>query len=86
VLYTIVAVKDRALDAYGRPIFVHTQGQAIRSFQDEINRNAPDNEMFRHPEDYDLYFIGTFDDKTGNFENCPPLQIGIGKQLKTTGA
>lgn len=84
MILTVVVVKDRAADAYGRPIFVHTRGIAIRSFQDEINRPAADNEMYKHPEDFDLYFIGEWDDHTAEFIGftSAPEQIAIGKNLK----
>lgn len=86
MIYTIVSVHDRAADAYGRPIFVNSIGQAIRSFQDEINRPHENNEMNRHPDDFDLFELGTYDEHTGKFENLKdgPRQIAIGKQLKTT--
>lgn len=75
----IVAVKDRALDAFGRPFYVQTIGQAIRSFQDEVNNK--ESEIHKHPEDYDLYHLGTWNDDTGQFtNNQPPMQICIGKQ------
>jgi len=60
--YAVCAVKDRAVDAYNRPIYVPTIGVAIRSFTDEVNRK--DSELANHPEDYDLYEIGTWDDQT----------------------
>lgn len=78
----IVAVRDRAADAFMRPFFVPTRGMAIRSFQDEVNRAAPDNSMNAHPEDYDLFALGTFDEETGQFtgnQTGQPEQIAIGK-------
>lgn len=79
---TIVAIHDRATDAYSTPIFVHTTGQAIRGFQDEINE--PNNPMSKHPDDYDLYQLGEYDNATGAFTNLKePRQLAIGKQLKT---
>lgn len=78
----IVAIHDRAADAFGRPISVNALGQAIRSFQDEINRPAENNEMNRHPDDYDLFHLGTYDDNTGELTSLEePKQIAIGKQL-----
>lgn len=62
----VCAVKDRAVNAYNRPIFVPTVGVAIRSFNDEANRK--DSEMNNHPEDYDLYELGSWDDETGIYE------------------
>lgn len=87
MMYHIVSVHDRAADAYGRPIFVLAIGQAIRSFQDEINRAAPDNTMYAHPEDYHLYQLATFNDQTGHFENLEqPKQLAYGKQMKLAAA
>lgn len=84
MIYKIVSILDRAADAYGRPIFVLAIGQAIRSFQDELNRVAEDNTMNKHPDDYDMYELGIFDDNTGAFTSLEePKQIAIGKQLST---
>lgn len=60
--YSVCAVKDRAVNAYNRPIYVPTVGVAIRSFTDEVNRK--DSELQNHPEDYDLYELGQWDDET----------------------
>lgn len=79
----IVAVWDRAADAFMNPFVVPSLGLAIRSFQDEINR--PEGDMFKHPDDFDLYHLGLFDQDTGTFEveKGLPKQLSIGKQLST---
>jgi hypothetical protein len=64
----IVSIKDTAADAFGRPAFVATEGVALRQFQDEVNRASDDNQLYKHPEDFHLYYIGLFDDATGKFE------------------
>ena len=84
MILTIVSIKDRAADAFNRPIFVPTANMAIRSFMDEVNRDAPDNQMFVHPEDFDLYEIGTFDDSNGRIESYQDMKLLIqGKQIKS---
>lgn len=78
-----VAIHDRALDAFGRPFYVQTIGQAVRSFQDELNRAHDENNLYKHPEDFDLYHLGEYDDQTGQHTNNEePTQIAIGKHLK----
>lgn len=79
----IVAIRDRAADAFQQPFYVPALGQAIRAFQDGINK---DEQMMRHPDDFDLYHLGYYDDATGNFTNIEggPKQIAIGKQLRTS--
>lgn len=79
----LCSVKDRAADAYGRPMFVSSVGVAIRSFSDEVNRKDPENQLFNHPDDFDLYELGEFDDNTGLFAlHDAPKLLSLGKQVK----
>lgn len=79
----ICTVKDRAADAYGRPMFVPSAGVAIRSFSDEINRDNAENQLYNHPDDFDLYELGEFDDNTGLFSlHEQPKLLSLGKQVK----
>lgn len=75
----IVSVRDGASAAFGRPFFVVARGQAIRSFQDEVNRQADNNDFNKHPEDFDLYVIGAFDDNSGQVIGQPPELLIRGK-------
>lgn len=77
----VVAIRDRAVDAYGQPVFVKAVGQAVRSFGDEINNEQ--SAMYAHPEDYDLYLIGTYDEGTGALTPQSPSMIAIGKDAKS---
>lgn len=87
MILEILAIRDRAVNAYGKPLFFNAIGAAIRAFGDEINRDHADNEMYRHPEDYDLYSLGHYDDSTGQITQHPqPKQVAIGKNLTTKGA
>lgn len=63
----VCAVFDSAMEAYLRPFFVPTTNMAVRSFTDEVNRQAEDNQMYRHPDDYTLHCLGEFDEESGNF-------------------
>ncbi|QXP07983.1 MAG: nonstructural protein [Arizlama microvirus] len=58
-------VFDSAVGAYMRPMYMVSKGQAIRAFTDEVNRKADDNPMWQHPEDYQLFSVGEWDDSTG---------------------
>lgn len=80
--YKVLAIRDRAIDTYGQPVFVPNVGGAVRSFGDEIKReHSPQspNPLNQHPEDYDLYLLGEYDDQTGMFECGVPEQVAIGK-------
>lgn len=78
----VCSIRDRATDTYGYPIFARALQQAIRSFSDQCNAKDGNN-VAAHPEDFDLYLLGEFDDFTGGFE-CPagrPTMIAVGKDL-----
>ncbi|UOK21029.1 nonstructural protein [Chifec microvirus UA13_14] len=79
MVYKIIAVRDRAVDAFGVPVFVANLGGAIRSFGDEVKRVDPNNNMNKHPDDYDLYHIGEYDDSTAEFSAIRPTMIAVGK-------
>lgn len=65
MLQFVVSVKDRAADIFNRPFFVPHRNVAVRDFTDEVNRQAADNQLNKHPDDFDLYLLATFDDNTG---------------------
>jgi hypothetical protein len=78
----IFAVYDRAAQCFGRPLFTNSIGQTIRSFIDEINREDKDSNMWKHPDDFDLYQLGSFDDVKGKFHGEEPKCITMGKDVK----
>lgn len=81
----VVAVKDRLADVFSQPMYFATEGQAKRAFTDAIN--DPQNNMSRHPDDYDMFRLGTFDDSKGKFENEEqPKQIAVGKLCRNDRA
>lgn len=63
----VVAVRDSATGLFGQPFFVTARGQAVRAFTDEVNRPAPDNDLNKHPEDFELYCVAEFDEASGRF-------------------
>lgn len=81
MLYQVVVVRDRTADVFGVPTFTTAIGVAIRSFADEVNRKDANNMFNRHPDDFDLYHIGTYDDSDASMVLHAPRQIAIGKDL-----
>lgn len=71
----VVAVKDRAMDAFMRPFCVQHRNAAVRSFIDEVNR--ADSEMAKHPDDYDLYCVGSFKEDSGVLAGAVELELLI---------
>lgn len=64
--YVMASIFDRAVGAYMRPMFLRSEGEAIRVFTDEVNRVAADNPMRAHPEHFSLFFIGHYFDDNGS--------------------
>lgn len=77
----IFAVRDRATDQYGTPMFLISSGHAVRSFSDEINRPDKDSLLYRHPEDYELFALGVFDTDTAQFETYAPRSVCTGSAV-----
>lgn len=61
----VCAVRDSAVNAFLRPFYVPALGAAVRGFTDEVNRS--DSEMGKHPEDYELFELGEFNEETATF-------------------
>lgn len=77
----IFCVKDRATETFGTPMFLVAKGQAIRSFTDEVNRASEDNQLYRHPDDFDLYELGEWETSTGEFLVWTPRVVVRGKDV-----
>lgn len=73
----ICAVRDKAVDAFLQPMFFRSKGEALRSFLDAIKSNAV---FSAHPEDYDFYELGSYDDNTGEFLSSGPVVLLTGMQ------
>lgn len=83
----VCAVFDSAAQTFGQPIFSPAIGVIVRSFGDEVNRDAPDNGFAQHPEDFELRYLADFDDESGRF-SLPEEGIRVlarGKDVVRTG-
>ncbi len=59
----VYSIFDVAAGVYGRPIFVGSDAEALRLFGD-IALDA-EHSVGKHPEDYSIARIGTYDDNKG---------------------
>lgn len=77
------SVLDHKTGAFMRPFFMLSEGQALRSFQDEVNRDEKDNIIYSHPDDFSLFLVGDFDDADGRLSVVsPPKLISHAASLK----
>lgn len=65
MIQIVCAVRDSAVEAFGRPFFEATKGSAIRAFTDACTNDSADNIFANHPEHFALFAIATYDDSIG---------------------
>lgn len=82
ILY-VFSVYDVASAAFGRPVFLTARGAAVRAFSDQINSGSREDIVSTHPEDFQLYELGVFDDSTGIFDlKSRPDRVVNGADLR----
>jgi len=59
----IFSIRDSKGECYQQPFFRKMHGEAERDFKTLINKG--DNQVSMYPEDYDLYYLGEFNERTG---------------------
>ena len=65
MIYKIFTVYDDKAECYMSPFTMQSTGAATRAFEDTVNDS---NSAFnKHPSDYTLFEIGTFDDQNCTF-------------------
>jgi len=62
---------------------MQSESQAIRGFIDACD--DPKTNLHRHPEDYTLFKIATYDDLLGQYTNLhSPESLGLASRYKST--
>lgn len=72
----VYSIYDEKALCYGLPFFQKTDGIAIRLFNDLVN--DPDSSLYKHPSDYKLYRIGSFEELSALIEPVTPLFLANG--------
>lgn len=68
------SILDIKTEAYSRPFFTHTTSEALRTFTDAVN--DPASPFSKHPLDYILFEVGTWNDHLGISESITPINLG----------
>ncbi|WNK14580.1 MAG: nonstructural protein [Microvirus sp.] len=68
----VISVRDSVSGAFTQPSFVRSKGEAIRSFSDAVG--SKDSGFCAHPADYTLYYIGEFDDLSGEINGLRDIE------------
>lgn len=75
------SIRDSKSEIFNLPFFKNTHGEAERDFQQLVNDEK--STVNKYPEDFDLYFLGVYDDNTGVFSSLDtPQHLIKAVQLK----
>lgn len=74
----IFIVNDAKAQCYGMPMVLKSSGEAVRSFTDVANDKG--STIGKHPEDFSLFEIGEYDERSGQISTYP-AQISLGKAI-----
>lgn len=73
-------VYDSKVEAFLPPFFMASRGAALRSFGDTCNDK--NHHFNKHPEDYTLFLIGTFDDSNSEIKPLDtPHSLGLAQEF-----
>jgi len=78
MIHQMFTVYDSKAEAYLRPFFSATRGEAIRNFTDSCNDEG--SQLYRHAGDFTLFYIGIYDDATALVSS--EAHINLGKAIE----
>jgi len=73
----VYCVRDTCVAAFLVPMYFVNRAAATRAFGDAVNNPAKDNQFYQHPEHYQLYECGSFDDENGLFSLLPAPEFVV---------
>lgn len=81
MINTAYSVKDTLTNKFNGLVFFHSEEEAKRAFKSQVNAIDiwKDN-----PADFELWYIGTFDDETGVISNQDMTKICNGRSVLNT--
>lgn len=77
------SIYDSKAEHFGNPVFIRTDAEARRSFGQVAT--DPNTEVGRHPEDFLLYRVGTWDAEKGTLTSEPGTCIAKAIEFANKG-
>lgn len=74
--HLLFTIYDEKAQVFIAPFFVPTIGLATRAFSDCVN--SPDHQFAKHPQDYSLFQIASFDDGDASISTFDKKSLGNG--------
>ena len=83
MLFGIFSIYDSAIATWRPPVYARNKGEILRMFIDSVNN--PQTDYGKHPSDYTLFEIGTFDDDKCYFNlHKAPVKLGTALEFLKT--
>ncbi|AXH74012.1 MAG: nonstructural protein [Microviridae sp.] len=73
-------IYDTKAKFYNKPFFMQNDQIAQRAFTDLAN--DPQTDICKHPTDFQLYKVGTYEDATATITSNPPIHMANAHELK----
>lgn len=75
MLLKIYSIRDAKAENFNPPFYAQTHGIAERNFRQLVNDEK--SQVNKYPTDFDLYYIGEFDDNSGKIQSLDTPQHQI---------
>ena len=83
MILKVFSIRDAKAEVFNSPFFQKSYGEAERNFRQLVTDEK--SMVSKYPEDFDLYYLGDYDDNTGVIEPLDtPKHIMKAVALKTT--
>lgn len=73
MILSVFSVRDRKAGMFNRPFLEINKAMALRGFQMDCMNS--ESLMHKFPDDYELCFLGTFNQESGVFQTLPREEI-----------
>lgn len=84
----ILAIRDIVANVYTQPITTANKAGSIREFQDRCTSGKTEDLVAKHPEHFELWVIGEYEDEPGSIREYTGeerQQLAAGANFKTIG-
>lgn len=65
MIHEVFTVRDAKAEFFSPPFYHANREVALRMFKDVVNNK--ETRLYNNPEDYDLYYLGQWDDNSGKY-------------------
>lgn len=82
LLQIVMGLWDKKALTFIETSMVQNTGVAVRGFTGAVNNSQGDNNLYKWPDDYELYTLGTYNPRTGQLFPDEKRLIATGENVK----